>query len=173
MRGTGSSCSSEPSSGSGTSAENDSTRVSPPESAHQINAKAPSFAFCLPYKIIKVGADCSWDCQEASWRHCNSCTNKIYRMRRPAKEQQRKRQRNTLTFEHLFDHCRAHRYIPFHLECLLVRRQQLNLTLRTKKGSHKCHPTHIAVVTSHWISAWNSIYALAATPKHQAQSTCR
>ena len=48
MRGTGSSCSSEPSSGSGTSAENDSTRVSPPESAHQINAKAPSFAKLSP-----------------------------------------------------------------------------------------------------------------------------
>jgi hypothetical protein len=31
-------------------------------------------------------------------------------------------QEKRITFKHLLDNCRAHRYIPFHLESLLIRR---------------------------------------------------
>ena len=52
--------------------------------------------------------------------------------RHPAETGSKLWQHEPFTFKHLLDDSRAHRDIPLHLESLLVRRQQLYLTLQTK-----------------------------------------
>jgi len=47
-----------------------------------------------------------------------------------------------LTFKHLLDDCRAHRHVPFHLESLLVRRQQLNFALEKENSPQRSAQLH-------------------------------